>query len=71
MATTKNNFSKYSIDDLRKEIVQKREALRSFRFGSAGSRSRNTREGRNLRKDIARLMTEVSVRRVANSKKTA
>lgn len=71
MATAKNNFSKYSIDDLQKEIVQKREALRSFRFGSAGSRSRNTREGRNLRKDIARLMTEVSTRRIANSKKTA
>lgn len=61
----------YSIEDLHKEIADKRAALRKFRFGSAGTRARNTREGRGLRKDIARLMTEVSKRRVASSKKTA
>jgi len=61
----KSDFTKYSVQDLHKEIADKREALRNFRFGSAGSRSRNTREGRNLRKDIARLFTEVNARKVA------
>lgn len=68
---TKTDFKKYTVEDLHKEIKEKREALRTFRFGSAGSRTRNTREGRNLRKDIARLMTEVSARKVASVKKTA
>lgn len=38
-------------------LAQKREALRAFRFGSAGSKSRNVKEGLNLRKDIARILT--------------
>jgi len=52
-------------EDLQKDIDAKREALRAFRFGAAGSRSRNVREGRNLRKDIARLLTELNSRKVA------
>ncbi len=56
----KTDLKKSSVEDLRKEIVEKREALRLFRFGSAGSRSRNTREGRNLRKEIARLLTALN-----------
>lgn len=68
MATDIKN---YSAEDLQKEIAEKREALRAFRFGSAGSRSRNTREGRNLRKEIARMMTELSARKLATGKKTA
>lgn len=61
----KSDLKKYAIEDLHREIREKREALRNFRFGSAGSRSRNTREGRNLRKEIARLLTEVNVRKLA------
>ena len=46
------DLKKYSVADLQKEVAEKREALRVFRFGEAGSRSRNVREGRNLRKDV-------------------
>ena len=50
-----------------KEIVKlindKREALRSFRFAISGSKTRNLREGRNTRKGIARLMTELANRK--------
>jgi ribosomal protein L29 len=53
------------IGELQKELADKREALRAFRFGGAGSRSRNVREGRNLRKDIARLLTELNSRKVS------
>ncbi len=65
------DIKKYSIEDLHKEIAEKREALRAFRFGSAGSRSRNTREGRGLRKDIARMLTEINARKVAPVAKSA
>ena len=43
-------------------LSQKREQLRSFRFGMAGSKSRNVKEGNNLRKDIARILTEMNVK---------
>lgn len=66
-----SDLTKYSIADLHKEIAEKREALRTFRFAGAGSRSRNVREGRTLRKEIARLMTEVNARTVASKAKTA
>lgn len=63
------DIKKQSVEDLQKEIASKREVLRAFRFGSAGSRSRNTREGRNVRKDIARLLTEVNARKIASKSK--
>ncbi|KKR46426.1 MAG: hypothetical protein UT80_C0020G0001, partial [Parcubacteria group bacterium GW2011_GWC1_40_13] len=50
-----------------KEIVKllndKREALKNYRFAVSGSKTRNVRDGRNTRKEIARLMTELSGRR--------
>jgi ribosomal protein L29 len=66
MATIKDKTT----EALQQELAQMREALRVFRFGGAGSRSRNVREGRNIRKDIARILTELSAR-VANSSKKA
>jgi len=55
-------------------IVDKREALRVFRFGGAGSRTRNVRAGRILRKEIAQALTELRARtiasKIASGKKT-
>ena len=65
------DISKKDIETIQKEIMQKRESLRAFRFGEAGARSRNVRAGRVLRKEIAQLMTELSARRIANKAKTA
>ena len=65
------DIKKMSIDDMRKEIAEKRVALRAFRFGGAGSRTRNVREGRNLRKEIAQILTELRARELASRKKTA
>ena len=55
----------WSIEDLQKDIAAKRESLRTFRFSEAGTRTRNVREGRTLRKAIARLLTEMNSRKVA------
>jgi ribosomal protein L29 len=57
-------FKDMSAEEIQKTIADKHEALRVFRFGGAGSRTRNVREGRNLRKDIARLLTELNSRKV-------
>ncbi len=64
------DLSKYTAENLTKELVEKREALRVFRFGEAGSRSRNVREGRTLRKDTARLLTEMRSRMPKKTKQT-
>lgn len=55
-------FEKHSVEDLHKLVADKREELRAARFGAAGSRSRNTRESRNVRKTIARALTELRAR---------
>jgi len=46
--------------DLGKLLSEKREALRLFRFGAAGAKTKNVKEGRTLRKDIARIMTAMN-----------
>lgn len=55
-----------TVETLQSELAEKREALRMFRFGGAGSRSRNVREGRTLRKEIARILTAINAKKLAS-----
>lgn len=59
------DLQKQTVEDLKKLVAEKRAALRAFRFGGAGSRTRNVREGRNLRKEVAQILTELQKRAVA------
>jgi len=59
----KKEHKKKSVSDLEKELREKRKNLQKFKFGSAGSRTRNVKEGANIKKDIARILTELNVRR--------
>lgn len=54
--------------DLKNALQEKRESLHSFRFGIAGSKVRNVKEGKNIKKDIARILTELSSRNKQNTK---
>ncbi len=45
--------------DLMKELNEKSISLRNIRFGVAGSKSKNVKEQRNIKKDIARIKTEL------------
>lgn len=56
------DIAKKSVKDLEKLLKEKREELREFRFASAGSRTRNVREGRNTRRLIAQILTELQTR---------
>jgi ribosomal protein L29 len=51
------DIKKKSRADLEKLLNEKREVLATFRFGVAGSKTKNVKEGRTTRKDIARLLT--------------
>lgn len=57
MSDFKNKNSK----ELEKALYDKRVALKNFRFGIAGSKVRNVKEGRELRRDIARILTELAM----------
>ena len=63
------DIKKQTPEELNKEIAQKREALRVFRFGESGSRTRNVREGRSLRREVARILTELQSRKIAPNAK--
>ncbi len=56
--TLKNKTDK----DLIKKLEDKRKQLRAFRFGVEGSKTKNIREGRNTRREIARILTEMKLR---------
>ncbi len=54
--------------DLNKLVVTKRKALQSFRFGSSGSKTRNVKEAKGLKRDVARILTELNSRTSASKK---
>ena len=58
MATHKEKSNK----DLIKMLNEKREALRKFRFGISGSKTRDVKEGKNSRKEVAQILTELNSR---------
>lgn len=43
--------------DLLKTLSEKKLALRDFRFSVSGSNARNVKEGKMVKKDIARILT--------------
>lgn len=59
----KIDFKTYTEEQLQKFVTDKREALRSLRFSVAGSKNRNVKEGKGLRKDIARALTRLSAKK--------
>ncbi len=58
-----SEFKMKKTEDLHKLLEEKREALRMFRFGLSGSKVKNLKEGMNLKKEIARSMTELRARK--------
>jgi ribosomal protein L29 len=48
--------------DLAEYVKEKREAIRKFRFSLAGSRPRNVRQIRADKKEVARALTEQTLR---------
>ena len=46
-----------TVADLQKILDEKKEALHTWRVSIAGSKVRNMKEGKNLKKEIARILT--------------
>lgn len=44
-------------------VSEKKEALRTFRFGVTGSKVKNVKEGKSIRKEIAQALTVLNSRK--------
>jgi len=60
MAKKKENFRALSSLELQKRLAEFREKERSIRFKAEGARSKNVKELKNLKKQIARMLTVVN-----------
>lgn len=57
----KTDITKHTKAELLKLAADKREELRVLRFGLAGSKNRNVKAARNLRKEVARALTQAAI----------
>lgn len=57
-----SDLAKKTEKELIKDLIDKRKALRDFRFGIAGSKLKNVKESKTLKKDIARILTVLNAR---------
>ena len=60
--TKKLSLTNTSVADLMKTLAEKREELRAHRFSAVGGRPKDTNGPKKVRKEIARLLTEVGSR---------
>jgi ribosomal protein L29 len=63
----KEDYKKKSIKDIKSMIADAYKTLGNARFGAAGSRSKNTTEGKTAKKVIARAKTELRARELQDS----
>lgn len=54
-------------EELMKLVGEKREALRAFRFGVAGSKVTNVKDGRNLRREVAQILTALQSKKTSGN----
>jgi ribosomal protein L29 len=55
-------LSEIKTEDINKTIAEKQEKLRSIRFDLAGAATKNSNAVKDLRRDIARMLTELRTR---------
>ena len=48
------------MDELKKKLVDLEESMRVLRFKAQGSKSKNVKEAATLRKQVARVLTEIN-----------
>jgi ribosomal protein L29 len=57
---TKENFKEMKKDELVKKLALLREEVRVIKFKAEGSKSKNVKESATLKKQIARVLTEIN-----------
>ena len=59
----KGNFKEMTKEELKKELTSLKENLRVIHFKAEGSRSKNVKEAGTLKKQIARVLTELNTKK--------
>ncbi len=62
----KGDFKNKTEKELQKRLADKRNKLREFRFQIAKGKIKNVKEASLLRKDVARILTEINKVRSKN-----
>lgn len=60
MAKKQENLKEKNVGELKIKLTSLQEDLRSLRFKAEGSKSKNVKESLSLRKQIARVLTEIN-----------
>ena len=60
MVSKKKNLKGIKIEELRKQLIVLHENIRTLNFKAEGSRSKNVKESGTLKKQIARVLTEIN-----------
>ncbi|MCE9549045.1 50S ribosomal protein L29 [Candidatus Nomurabacteria bacterium] len=62
MAKKKDNLKETKTEELKKNLATLRESVRVIHFKAEGARSKNVKEASSLKKQIARILTELKHR---------
>ena len=62
MKTKKKNLKEIKTEELKKNLALLEESVRVFRFKAEGARSKNVKEISSIKKQIARILTEINSR---------
>ncbi len=57
---SKENLKGMKKDELKKKLVDLRESIRVLRFKAEGSKSKNVKEYASIKKQVARVLTEIN-----------
>lgn len=57
----KSEIKGKSKSELLKTLKEKRDAFQAFKYELSGGKAKDLKKGRNIRKDIARIMTELTI----------
>jgi ribosomal protein L29 len=60
MKNNKENLKEMKKEELEKKLISLREEIRVIKFKTEGSKSKNVKELANLRKQIAKVLTEIN-----------
>ncbi len=57
---TSEDLKRMKKDELKARLINLEESIRILRFKAEGSKSKNVKESANLRKQVARVLTEIN-----------
>jgi ribosomal protein L29 len=63
---TNENFKEMGVVELEGKLIHLQEELRALKFNREGSKSKNVKEAGALKKQIAKVLTEINKKTITN-----